>query len=196
MPLPTCPTDCSSALPVVDFDKCAPKINISEIRRIFVGRANIQPFTDWLTAAEWTERLSETDVANANAIRPLTVIADKPAPAAVNKDISNGRTFIIGKDHTVNWTIDDVSPENYEFMRQLECGGIYRIWYETMGGYLYGGNDGIEAKLSGDDILNRGADEIETLAGTATWRDKFHPERGLSPIFDSDYSQPVVPPEG
>ena len=192
MPIPTCPTDCSSALPVVDFSKCAPQIHLSEIRRIFIARANAAPFEDWEEATEWTTRISETEVTDEDAIRPLTVIADKPAPTGVNQEISNGRTFVVGKDHVINYTIDDISDENYEFMRTIECSGQYRIWYETEGGYIYGGNSGILVSATGDDILNRGRDEIETIAGTFTWRSKFHPDRVLSPIFDSDYSDVVV----
>lgn len=188
MPLPTCPTDCSSALAPVSFSKCNPDINLSEIRRIFIAKANSAAFTDWKLATEWTERVSATDIIDDDTIRALTVIADKPAAAAVYKDISNGRRMLLYKDHTLNYTIDDVSPENYEFMRTLECGGLYKIWYETEGGYLYGGNDGILVTLTGDDLLNRGADEIETIAGTATWRKKFSPERALSPIYDSEYA--------
>lgn len=196
MPVPTCPQDCSSALPVVDFDKCNPKIHLSEIRRIFIARANTEAFTDWKLATEWTTRLSETDIDNDAAIRALTVIADKPAPTAVTREISNGRNITVAKDHVINYTIDDISKDNYEFMRVIECGGQYRIWYETEGGFLYGGNDGILVNATGDDILNRGRDEIETIAGTFTWRSKFHPDRVTSPIFDSDYSQPVEPPVG
>lgn len=194
MPVPTCPTNCSSALPAVNFDACNPEVNLSEIRRIFIARKNAEAFTDWDQATEWTTRISETDVDNENAIRPLTVIADKPAPTPVTVEISNGRTITTRKDHVINYTIDDVSEENYEFMRELECGGQYRIWYETEGGYMYGGNEGILVNVTGDDILNRGRDEIETIAGTLTWRSKFHPDRVKSPIFDSDYSEPPTPP--
>lgn len=196
MPVPTCPQDCSSALPVVDFDKCNPKIHLSEIRRIFIARANAEAFTDWEMATEWTTRVSETDTDDEAAIRALTVIADKPAPTPVVREISNGRNITVAKDHVINYTIDDISEENYEFMRVIECGGQYRIWYETEGGFIYGGNEGILVSATGDDILNRGRDEIETIAGTFTWRNKFHPDRVSSPIFDSDYSQPVTPPVG
>lgn len=194
MPLPTCPTDCSSALAPVNFSQCNPEVVLSEIRRIFIAKANTPAFTDWKLITEWTTRISE-DAVTDGAIRPITVIGDKPAPAAVVKELSNGRRKNVGKDHTINYTIDDVSEENYEFMRTVECGGLYRIWYETEGGYLYGGNTGILVTLTGDDLLNRGRDEIETIAGTATWRSKFHPDRILSPIFDSDYSE-VVEEEG
>lgn len=182
---PLCPTDCTTALGEVLFDDCAPNINPSEIKRVLVAKGNASPFTDWTTATEWTTRIAMSG-ATANAIRPLTVIGDKPAPSSVTKDISNNRKWVVGKDHTLNFTIDDVSDENYEFMRATECGGKYRLWYETHGGYLYGGNEGIKVTLVMDDALNRGIDEIETLNGVATWRSKFSPERTKSPIYQED----------
>lgn len=181
MPVPTCPTDCTGNLPATKSSKCAPSINLSEIVKIYVGKANTAPFTDWTTATEWGTRLSESAV-SADSIRPIPVIGDKPAGAPVRKDISNGRTIIIGKDHTLNVRVDDVSPENYEFMRNTECSGQYVMWYETSAGYLYGGNEGIPVTLDLNDVLASGKDSIEELVGTATWRAKFHPERVLSPI--------------
>ena len=67
-------------------------------------------------------------------------------------------------------------------MRNTECGGQFRIWFETAGGYLYGGNEGIPVTLVLNDVLASGKDSIEELVGTATWRAKFHPERTPSPI--------------
>lgn len=186
MATPTCAANCDVNLPVVSFDDCNPEILFSEIRRVFIAKKNADPFTDWTDATEWETRLSQDSITGDDYIRPLTVIADKPAAAAVSKDISNGRKKIIGKDHTINVTIDDVTDENYEFMRALECGGKFRFWYETSGGKMYGGNEGFTAEFNLDDILNRGVDEIETLAGAITWRSKFSPERIDSPIFESE----------
>ena len=182
MPTVSCPNSCETALPEVKFSKCSPNIVLSEIVRIFVGKQTIQPFNNWKDASEWTQRLSET-ANTANAIRPLTVIADKPAGSPVVKEISNGRKYNLRKDFTVNIEIDDVSPENYEFMRVTQCGGEYKLWFETAGGRIYGGNEGIDASLVLDNVLGRGKDEIEKITGTATWSDKFSPEMTLSPIF-------------
>lgn len=186
---PICPTDCTAALPVVNFNVCAPVIALSEIRRIFIARPSAEPLTDWELATEWITRISNEDVASNDAIRVLTVIADKPAPAVISTPISNGRTQVTGKDHTLNFTIDDVSAENYEFMRTVECGGKYRVWYETEGGFLYGGAAGILGEMTAYDVLNRGREEIETISGTITWRSKFSPERVQSPIFDSEFAE-------
>lgn len=182
MPTVSCPNSCETALPEVKFSKCSPNIVLSEIVRIFVGKQTTQPFNNWKDASEWTQRLSET-ANTANAIRPLTVIADKPAGSPVVKEISNGRKYNLRKDFTVNIEIDDVSPENYEFMRVTQCGGEYKLWFETAGGRIYGGNEGIDASLVLDNVLGRGKDEIEKITGTASWSDKFSPKMALSPIF-------------
>lgn len=185
MPNPTCASNCDVTLPVVSFDDCNPEVSYSEIRRIFIAKKGAAPFSNWLNATEWLTRMSQTSVTGDDYIRPLTVIADKPAAASVIKEISNGRRIVIGKDHTINFTIDDVSDENYEFMRGLECGGEYRFWYETEGGKIFGGNEGFLARVDANSVLNRGRDEIETINGVMTWRTKFSPERGTSPIFSN-----------
>ena len=64
-----------------------------------------------------------------------------------------------------------------------QCGGEYKLWFETAGGRIYGGNEGIDASLVLDNVLGRGKDEIEKITGTASWSDKFSPEMALSPIF-------------
>lgn len=184
-PTPTCSASCDADLPQVNFSDCAPEVIFSEIQRIFVAKATAAPFTDWTQAAEWTTRLSQTTTTGNDYIRPLTVIGDKPAAAGVSKDISNGRKVVVGKDHTINFTIDDVSQENYEFMRALECGGKFRMWYETAGGKMYGGNEGILVDIDANVVDNRGREEIETINGVITWRAKFSPERTDSPIFGS-----------
>ena len=176
-----CPNNCETELPEVRFSKCNPTIVLSEIVRIFLGKQSTEPFTDWKSATEWTTRLSESGT-TANAIRPLTVIADKPAGSPVVKEISNGRKYNLRKDFTVNIEIDDVSLENYDFMRVTQCGGEYKLWFETAGGRLYGGNEGIDASLVLDNVLGRGKDEIEKITGTASWDDKFSPEMCTSPI--------------
>lgn len=182
---PLCEDNCDETLAEVAFSECAPEINLSEIKRIWMGNANTSPFDNWADAAEWLARVSQTSLA-ADSLRELTVIGDMPAGAAVNRDISNGRQITVGKDRTVNFTIDDVSDPNYEFARQTECGNKRRFWFETHGGKMYGGNKGIKSKVLMDLVLNRGVDEIETIVGVLTWRSKFSPERITSPIFESD----------
>lgn len=149
-----------------------------------MAKRTAAPFTDWTQAAEWIARISETSTAGDDYIRALTVIGDKPVPTSVLKDISNGRKIVIGKDHIINFTIDDISDDNYEFMRELECGGEFRFWYETEGGRMFGGNEGVVARVRLDSQLNRGREEIAALVGVIEYRRKFTEERTVSPIYD------------
>lgn len=190
---PTCSTTCEGELPEVLFDNCNPIVEFSEIRRVFVAKQVAAPFADWTAAGEWVARIDPDNVSGDDYIREFRVIGDKPIPTAIVKDISNGRKKSIGKDHVLNFLIDDISDENYEFMRYLECGGEVKIWYETEGGRMFGGNNGINVSLSMGSQLNRGRDEIAALIAVATWRAKFTEERALSPIYDGNSASAVVP---
>lgn len=183
MPNPTCPTDCSAALPAVNFDICNPETHLSEIVRIFVGKANSAPFATPAVATEWATRVKEGTATGNDYLRPLTVIGDKPAPTSVIKDISNGRKQTIRKDHVINFTIDEVNETNHEFLRSVECGGQFRIWYETADGLMFGGTDGILGSMDLNMVLARGQEENMVFNGTFSWKSKFTEERFVSPIF-------------
>jgi hypothetical protein len=183
MALITCPTGCETALPITKFDDCNPVILLSEIETVYLGKPTTTAFTDVEDPTEWATRLSQTAV-DADAIRPLTVIADKAAGAPVVKDLSNGRKKQIRLDQTLNVEIDDASDENYNFVRTLQaCGGMAKMWYKTKGGKMYGGNNGIEnASVVLSLVQARGADEIEKFTGTVTWSAVSDPERNVSAV--------------
>lgn len=183
MALITCPTGCEAALPPTNFSDCNPVIVLSEIETIYLAKPTAAAFLDIEDPTEWAERLSQTAV-DADAIRALTVIADKAAGAPIVKEISNGRKQTIRLDQTLNVEIDDASDENYNFVRTLqECGGMAKMWYKTKGKKMYGGNEGIvNASVVLSLVQGRGADEIEKYTGTITWGAPSDPERNLSAV--------------
>lgn len=170
-------------LPASDFDDCNPEINYSEIERIFISGPQSAAFADITAVGEWTTRLQQTTV-GPNIIRALTVIGDKPAAASVIKELSNGRKKAIGKDHTLPYTIDDISAQNYSLFLILEQNPMLRLFgFETQGGKMYHyGNAGILVNNDANVILPRGRDEIERIDGTISWRG-WSPLRSISPIF-------------
>lgn len=179
---PICPTGCDSPLPPVNFDGCAPEFNASEIHYIYVAKASTPAFADWTQPTEWAARLDQT-ASGDDKIRKITVTADKPQPTVNSREVSGGRTVTTDKTHVINITVDETNQINYDFVRYMECGGQVVIWYQTKSGHLYGGNTGISGvNLVLDVVHNRGADEITTFTGTATWRNKFTEERTVSPI--------------
>jgi uncharacterized protein YheU (UPF0270 family) len=184
-----CPTGCDDVVPVVSFDDCNPEFMESEIKKIYVASGGAIPFEDWSDATEWGERVSQSGtpptgstVAAKDLIRPLTVIGDKPEPTSVTRELSNRRTRTIGKDHTINFTIDELTQENRDFQRKTECGSAVRVWYEIHGGLMFGGNEGILGNLTSNLVLARGTDEIALINGTVTWRSKFTEESIPSPL--------------
>lgn len=179
-------------LPVTGFNDCDPDVNYSEIERIFVGGPKAGPFSNIADSVEWGTRMDQTTI-GVNSIRALTVIGDMPAAAGVQKDLSNGRKKVIGKDFTVNYTVDDISDENYTFFLTLDDQPVIRLFgFETQGGKMYHyGNNGKLVNHNSNGVLARGRDEIETEVGTITWRNKKRPFRIASPIFESDAT--VVP---
>lgn len=180
MSIPTCPTDCNNEVPVVQFDECNPQINLSQINKLYVTTRD-SPLTDWEDPAEWASRISNTSSAD-DAIRELTVLGDKPLPEAQELEISDQRTVAINSNHTLNVAIDETNETNHQFIRLIECGGHFKIWYSTIGGKIFGGNDGINAYLKLGMVLGGGSGDIQKYQGTAKWKAKHTEQMIDNPI--------------
>jgi len=190
---PICPTGCSSILPETSFDLCNPNVSWGEIQRVFVGMADANPFG----SGEWTDHtLWETALALAatetNAIRQLYVSGDLPNATSDETVISLGRKIYSPASHTINIDIDDLSAENYEFMRTLGCNLQFRVWFFTQD-YMYGGQDGLLAMFNLRPVIERGIKSLNKLSGTITWEDKFSAERAIS-IYSSITIPTVIAP--
>lgn len=178
---PVCPTDCSVVTPAVDFSDCNPSINAAQIKNIYVTNPGY-PLANWEDPSEWAARVSNSS-STVSAIRRYTVIGSKPRPTSTIKKISHDRSIAGTKQHVLNIKIDETNDMNYEnIVRASECGGQRQMWYETMGGKLYGGNEGIPSSIVIDDVIVEDLEDIERFEGEITWSAKFHPERISSPI--------------
>jgi len=178
-----CPEDCEVALPIQEFDKCNPQINLSQITDILIAKGDAAPFEDVADPVEWAARLSQTDVtAGSDKIRRLTGIGSKAKPGAVTRALSKGRNVVINRNHSLNFKLDETNQANYDAMREHQCGGIYTIWYITAGNNLFGGNNGIKVGLEAGPVLAESEDEIEILDYIFDWKNKFSEERVVSPI--------------
>jgi hypothetical protein len=176
------PVCAEETLGEVDFDHCDPETHSSEIQRIFLRQVNSTDFTDWTSPAEWNARVSETSL-DMDAIRALTVIGDKPAPNAAKRTISGGRTIVPRKEHTINFTVDEATAANHNFFSDLKGGKRYKANYETAGGRMFGGNNGIAVEVMGDIVLARGQGELQVYVGTLFWVSPETEEMCISPIF-------------
>ena len=178
--LPTCPTSCAANLPSVDYDECNPETNGAQVSKIYLTNIG-EPLLDWTDILEWQGRLDQTGV-NPDAIRTLNVIGSKPIPTSNLKDISLGRKVAGKKTHVLTVKIDETNAVNHEFLRQNECGGNYLMWYETLDGLLFGGNEGIESSLLLDMNIAESSEEIVIHEGQFEWKHQFTEERIPSPL--------------
>jgi hypothetical protein len=176
-----CPTGCEGWLPAVDFDHCDPAVDFGEISQIYVtGQGNF--LSDWTDAAEWATRLDDTTEDNDTLIRTLIVKGDQPPAESTEYEISNCRVYWGEKKFTINFDIDETNITNHDFMRQIECGGLFTIWYAA-GDYMYGGTRGIDVTISLNQNITRGCNEMNLLTGTVKWQAKHHPEKIANPLL-------------
>jgi hypothetical protein len=180
MSAPICNDFCTSTVPPVRFSECSPSIITSEIDYIYVARIG-NPLTDWTSVSEWNTRIDNT-MGSANSIQKWTVIGDKPKSEPSTRTISGGRTYTVTRAHTLNFTIDDLTLENLSAVINFQCGGTFLIWYSIAGGYLFGGNDGIEASLEMGTVHTASRDENSTIQGSWTWKNKHDPQAILNPM--------------
>jgi hypothetical protein len=179
---PTCTSGCTSKAPVFSFSDCDPDVNHGQIDRIYIMALGGSSFANYAALAEWAARLDNTDIASLDKIRYLNVIGEKPEAAGDEKEISRKRKIIMDKTHTINFDIDETSRTNNDALRQIECGGNFKIWYQA-GKYLWGGNDGIEAFVKLNDMIPRDRKELELFKGIATWENQFSPESCVNPML-------------
>lgn len=177
---PTCPTDCTSLLPVNTYDVCKQDIYTGEIERIFLATVDAECFTDWTLPTEWTARISETSL-DPDAIRMFRGIGDFPVATNDETEISLGQKYFTEKTFVVNFDVEDCSSDNYNFMRQTECQFTMRLWWEAAG-LLFGGNCGVLVNVNANYNVERGQKTLHHIMFTFTWDDNYHPERCASPV--------------
>jgi hypothetical protein len=178
---PTCPTGCDSFLVDVDFNYCDPDVQFGEIDHIYLKARDGSDLLDWESLAIWTARLALDPTADNDAVIDLTVMADAPPAETEEIEISDGRKIQSPSTFVINFDIDDVSDDNYELMRWLECNLVVDMWYSA-NEVIFGGNPGIEVTLSAKYQIERGQKSLQKIVGTAKWESKFSPPRTANPM--------------
>jgi len=179
---PTCPTGCDDFLLDVDFDFCDPQVSFGEIDKIFVMARSGGNLLDWESASEWATRLALDPTADLDAIIQIDVSGDQPPAEADEVIISRNRRVQTPKTFTVNFDVDDISDDNYQFMRWLECNTIVKIWY-TANDKMFGSNAGIDnVTLMMDNQIERGQKTVHKLVGNAKWEAQYSPNRITNPL--------------
>ena len=179
-PIITCPTGCQNDVPVVSFDECNPLVDFSEVDKLYLTAVS-NPLSDWTDAAEWATRIDNSGVA-ASDIRELWVKGELPEPERTNTEIDNDRDVWSPMKFTMPVTVYETNLINYDFVRQLQCGGEYLMWWSA-GENMYGGTDGIEVNVKASHIITLGSKEANTIVLEVTWDAKHNPERITNPLI-------------
>lgn len=178
--LPTCQTGCQVIPPPFSFNDCDPDINFGQIDRIYIASRGANDLIDWTSLAEWTGRLDNT-TNDLQKIRFLNVIGTKPPAEGDMIDISRDRKITAEKTHTITFRADETDATNYDALREIECGGNFKVWYQA-GKYLYGDNSGINAYIQINDDIPEDKKALNVFQGTITWLAKHHPDRITNPL--------------
>lgn len=191
--VPTCPTDCANLvnLPAVSFESCveAMKLFESEICDLYItipdanGDATVVPAT-WDEAGILAWHSANVGDAELDAVRRIVVIGDMNSEDPETGTFSKRRQKAVGlKQHILNATVDDMSDANREFMRTLECGATVVMWFATIGGNFFGGQDGILGDIYNVKLpLERGDGNYEYATFQFSWEAAAAPPRITSPL--------------
>lgn len=187
---PDC-AQCELTLPAINFADCTESVKDeeSEICNVFLSLPDpnnptepLQSPGDWSSAASWDGVLGNSG----NSIRDLIGIGDLPLPETSTRIISKRRRKTGLKKYTMNFDIDDMTDENYEFVRALGCGKDVVIWFATIGGYLYGGAKGFQATVTvADPQLDRGENVYAKLVLQFQWDAQSAPPRIINPMVEA-----------
>lgn len=179
---PTCPANCAAPLPVFSFTDCNPEVFLSEIEWLLLAKPTATNIADMDVLASWSDRVENSGVATADTIRKIRVTGDMPAAAENEQTISGQRRLVVDRTFTINAEVDETGDVNYQALRELQCGGLMKIWPVTRSGHIFGGVTGVLATVKTNLSLARGENEIQKISITATWKSKFFPERDLWPL--------------
>lgn len=190
MSKPVCPDDCSSYLANMNFNDCSPEWNEGEVHHVYLYGVGYPVVADPKTdpaafIAEMAARVSNTSAA-ANAIRRLTVLGEKPEAETNKIQMSNDREITTFKKHTLSFKVDELSQENNDAMRQMECQNQYLMMFEN-GQLIYGGSDhigdGIPCTVTVNLVIPPDRTALTYWQCQAVWKDKYHPDMCVNPLL-------------
>lgn len=183
---PACPT-CDEGYSFPESTaNCTPEQNESQIGYLFLSIPSAaNDNVPHITSPDFSSPTVMTTFASPNGA-VFRVIGDLPEPESTQRIGSGRRVLRNKKNFTANFTIDDTTDENYEFLRLLECYPSVFVWYMTEGGKVYGATDyGIPATVSRANApLDRGEDTYERFEVSINWRAWAHPPRQNGWLYD------------
>lgn len=186
----TCPADCDTALVLgatdTNQDCTSYKQRYSQLYSLVIQPDAASAPLDWTSAPAVTEVANEIDNSDTtgNKSKRLVGEGEVPVPEKVTDEYPGRKNRTSFRTYTLTHTIKNLSDEQYDLLRQLQCGYTgFKIWYDTVGGWIYGGANGIDiSSIDVDFPKGGGRDDKELAVITITWEADGDPARGNSPF--------------
>ena len=158
-------------------------VRFSQVCSVIIKPQAVAPPADWTSPADWAPLIDNTDTTGAFAKR-FILEGGLDEPEVTTRDLPKRQTKTISKLFTLTGDIVFLDDLWYEFHRYLECGDTqFDIWFETVGGWLFGGPNGLEvSSMDSTLILGSGRDDVELTRFVTTWEDNGSPDRTASPF--------------
>lgn len=175
---------CTTTLPAVRADYCTKGTAKGRIDTVYFTRVG-DALADWTDATEWNTRLDNSTAAPSSGdypIRYLNGIGSLTQPDQNTVDISLDRVHYSDPNFTINFAVDDVGADNYDFAQSIVStnGGIFACWF-TGGGYMYGGTAGTQMSMNIYPDIPEDNTDIMRLRMTLTWEGGL-PDRITNPL--------------
>lgn len=172
---PNCGGDCGSVCANFVTNDCVDAVELleSEICTMLYSCVDPDDPTQPLyKPADW-KSTDDFKAAIAAGLNKVNVIGDIPEPTQESVTISKRRKKNGKKNFTANIDIDEWTEENYEAMRQWECGATVFVWFQTVGGITTGGENGMRVDITkANSPLTRGENQYAKILLVMEWSSK------------------------
>lgn len=182
----TCPADCDSALVLGAIDVNQDCTNYDQLYSQLCGLVILpngaaDP-TDW-TAAPAFAAVVDNSIASDTLGKYVVGEGEMQGAEKVADEYPKRQTKVNFRLYTATLTVKNLSDEQYEMLRQLQCGWSgFRFWIETLGERLLGDADGIDPlSVDVDFIYGGGRDDKEQAVITIQFEADGDPERANVP---------------
>lgn len=185
--------DCSSldctntplgAADVMPID-CLQNVSQSEIDLIIVWNPELGSApSNWGDSMQVSDFNIDNSDATDVAQKLFRGVGDKPNNEQTSAPVNNFNEVILNTTQSINFEISDVGDLTYDYWRRVQCGKIKPIFlFKTVGGYLYGGANGIAPiKYEVNFPKASGRESLEKISMVITFESIVDPDRVPSPI--------------
>lgn len=196
-----CPAcDESLALGAVE-EYCAQAPKYSQVSRIVITECTApDPFTNAAGVISIVADAIDNTAITGLKSKLLVVAGGVGEPEETIVDVELRNQIVSNRQYTLTAKLNITSQANYEFVRQLQCGGTnFRFWYEDLGGFLYGpvlpsGNGGGIRPSSVRAAMPKGEgrDDVQEATITLIFDSLNDPNRYASPFTTAAVCAPAV----